>query len=80
MAFVILFLSPFLSFSGTVHVPVNQALSRDKEMKKPLPLAPHFSAIIPCKHRAAEDAAWIAEPLRRTEVMRAIVALVRISS
>jgi hypothetical protein len=50
MAFVILFLSPFLSFSGTVHVPVNQALSRDKEMKKPLPLAPHFSAIIPCKH------------------------------
>ena len=50
MAFVILFLSPFLSFSGTVHVPVNQALSRDKEMKKPLPLAPHFSAIIRCKH------------------------------
>src|SRR5258708_7782360 len=52
MAFVIIFLSPFLSFSGTVHVPVNQALSRDKEMKKPLPLAPHFSAIIPCKHLA----------------------------
>jgi hypothetical protein len=23
---------------------------RDKERKKPLPLAPHFSAIIPCKH------------------------------
>jgi hypothetical protein len=33
-------------------VPVNQALSRDKEMKKPLPLAPHFSAIIPCKQLA----------------------------
>jgi hypothetical protein len=50
MAFVILFLSPFLSFSGTVHVPVNQALAQRQGNEKPLPLAPHFSAIIPCKH------------------------------
>jgi hypothetical protein len=53
--FVILFLSTLIPFSGTLHLSVNQALSRDKEMKKPFPLAPHFSAIISCKHLAAES-------------------------
>jgi len=48
--FVILFLSTFIPFSGTLNLSVKQALSIDKEMKKPFPLAPHFSAIIPCKH------------------------------
>jgi hypothetical protein len=38
--FVILFLSTLLPFSGTVHLSVNQALSIDKETKKPFPLAP----------------------------------------
>jgi len=48
--FVILFLSTLIPFSGALNLSVNQALSIDKEMKKPFPLAPHFSAIIPCKH------------------------------
>ncbi len=50
MAFVILFLSPLLPFSGAVHVSVNQALAQRQGNEKPFPLAPPFSAIIPCKH------------------------------
>ena len=52
--FVILFLSTLIPFSGALNLSVNQALSIDKEMKKPFPLAPHFSAIIPCKHLAVK--------------------------